>query len=63
MISLLVSLCGLARVSSYVVVPLYHPLSYFYPPPHVASPLLHSPYIQVAPLAAPDLSYSTLEKG
>lgn len=67
MFSGLCVLAGLASVQSYVLVPLYHPVSYVYPPPHLGlpvSPLLHSPYIQVSPpLQAQDVSYSTLEKG
>ena len=67
MFSGLCVLAGVASVQSYVLVPLYHPVSYVYPPPHLGlpvSPLLHSPYIQVAPLLqAQDVSYSTLEKG
>ena len=50
------------RVESYVLLPLYPPMTYIYPP----GPLLHSPYIQIAPLPPqpePDLEYSTLEKG
>ena len=53
---------SLLSVESFVLLPLHHPLSYIYPP----GPLLHTPYIQVAPPSPqpdPDLEYSTLEKG
>jgi len=73
MFSSLCLLASLASVQSYVLVPLYHPVSYIYPPPHLghlgylgqpASPLVHSPYIQIsAPLQTQDISYSTVEKG
>jgi len=60
MFALLLGILSCVGVDSYVMVPLYHPLSYFYPP----GPLLHTPYIQVSPpLQDPQLSYSTLEKG
>ena len=56
------SLTSLTSVESYVLWPLYHPLSYVYPP----GPLLHTPYIQISPPTPqlqPELEYSTLEKG
>ena len=56
------SVASIRRVESYVLVPLYHPLSYIYHP----GPLLHTPYIQISPLQPqpePELEYSTLDKG
>jgi len=56
------SVASISSVESYVLVPLYHPLSYFYHP----GPLLHTPYIQISPpqpQPEPELEYSTLDKG
>ena len=56
---LVLSLLSLS-VESYVLLPLYRPLSYIYPP----GPLLHTPYIQISPpVPQPELEFSTLEKG
>ena len=53
-------LTSLTMVESYVMVPLYHPMSYILPPTHLGL----TPYIQISPpIPAPELSYSTLEKG
>ena len=56
------SVASISSVESYVLVPLYHPLSYIY---H-HGPLLHTPYIQISPpqpQPEPELEYSTLDKG
>ena len=53
----------LTSVESYVLVPLYHPISYLSYPP---GPFMHSPYIQFSPPQPqpdPELEYSTLDKG
>jgi len=53
----------LTRVESYVLVPLYHPISYLSYPP---GPFIHTPYIQFSPPQPqpdPELEYSTLDKG
>ena len=61
-VTLALVVLSVLSVESFVLLPLYHPLSYIYPP----GPLLHTPYIQVAPPSPqpdPELEYSTLEKG
>jgi len=63
---LVVWLASLGTLHSYVLVPLYRPVSLLYPPTFPAHPLqryiqVHSPVLP--PLASPDISYSTLDPG